>query len=128
MFKPEIFSANIPSKLFDFEYDFGLCDGKATVYRRKSSASSYDSLTKPVGVVKDIVCTIRKYPDRVVYEAAFPRLAVSPFKLQAGSSMRTGVLLNLSNGRERVGFLELTDGIGNVKMPFLWMDFILMKR
>ena len=153
VFKPEIFSANIPSKLFtadgfqfgfdtmknalpgamkladdDFEYDFGLCDGKATVYRRKSSASSYDSLTKPVGVVKDIVCTIRKYPDRVVYEAAFPRLAVSPFKLQAGSSMRTGVLLNLSNGRERVGFLELTDGIGNVKMPFLWMDFILMKR
>lgn len=109
----------------DFEYDLGEHDGKPLVYRRKSSAAVYDSLTKEVGAAKEVLFALKQYPDRTVYEAAFPRRAVSPFKLQPGSAMKTGVLLNLNNGKERVGYLELTDGLSD-KYPAKWIDFILL--
>lgn len=109
----------------DFEYDLGELDGKPLVYRRKSSAAVYDSLTKEVGAAKEVLFALKQYPDRTVYEAAFPRRAVSPFKLQPGSAMKTGVLLNLNNGKERVGYLELTDGLSD-KHPAKWINFILL--
>ena len=108
----------------DFEYDLGELDGKPLVYRRKSSSGVYDSLTKPVGAAAEVLFSMKKYPDRAVYEAAFPRRSISPFKLRPGSSMRIGVLLNLNNGKTRVGYLELTDGVSS-KNPALWMDMIL---
>ncbi len=109
----------------DFEYDLGMFENKPLVYRRKSSASVYDSLTKAVGAADEVLFALKQYPDRTVYEAAFPRRAVSPFKLQPGSAMKTGVLLNLNNGKERVGYLELTDGLSD-KYPAKWIDFILL--
>lgn len=108
----------------DFEYDFGLLDKKPLVYRRKSSSAVYDSLTKAVGPAKEVISAIRQYPDRIIYEAAFPRKAVSPFKLLPESTMKLGLLLNINNGKERAGYLELSDGLSS-KIPALWVDFIL---
>ena len=43
--------------------------GKPLVYRRKSSAAVYDSLTKEVGAAKEVLFALKQYPDRTVYEA-----------------------------------------------------------
>ena len=88
----------------------------------------YDSLNKQQGLLPadEVPVAIRKYADRTVYEIAFPRRAVSPFKLMPYSVMRLGTLVNLNNGKERTGYLELTPGIGYRKMPGQWMDLVLL--
>ena len=55
-----------------------------------------------------------------------PRRAVSPFRLLPNAAMRLSTLVNICNGRERAGFLELTPGIGHRKMPGQWMDLVLL--
>ena len=58
---------------------------------------------------------------------AFPRKAVSPFALRPYSTMRAGLIININNGKERVGWIELTPGIGqNPKRPDQWMDLVLL--
>ena len=69
---------------------------------------------------------VRHYPDRTVYEIAFMPRAVSPFKLRAGASMRWNALVNLNNGKGRIGYLELTDGIGWKKCPGRFLDLVLL--
>ncbi len=112
----------------DFEYSIGLMGGKARVYRRWASIALYDSLNKEQGLLPEdeIPVAIRKYADRTVYEIAFPRRAVSPFRLLPNSAMRLSTLVNINNGKERAGFLELTPGIGYRKMPGQWMEFVLL--
>ena len=41
--------------------------------------------------------------------------------------MRFNVIVNMNNGRERIGWLQLTPGIGEAKKPGLFMDLLLMK-
>lgn len=111
----------------DFEYDAALFRGKPTVYRSRGSAATYDSLGKPSGIVEEVRCAIRTYPDRTIYELAFPRSCVSPFRLKAGSSMRFNVLLNIAGSRGRAGYLQLTPGIGEApKWPAKFVDIILL--
>ena len=89
----------------------------------------HDSLPKNSGIVDplEVPFAVRKYSDRIVYEAAFSRRAVSPFKLIPYSTMRASLIVNLNNGKERVGFLELTPGIGQQpKRPDQWMDLVLL--
>ena len=87
-----------------------------------------DSLPKNCGVVDplEVPFAVKKYSDRIVYEAAFSRRAVSPFKLKAGHSMRWNIIVNLNNGKGRIGYLELTDGIGGKKRPGQFMDLVLL--
>lgn len=112
----------------DFEYSIGMMGKEARVYRRWASSAMYDSLNKEQGLLPadEVPVAIRKYADRTVYEIAFPRRAVSPFKLMPHSAMRLGTLVNLNNGKERTGYLELTPGIGYRKMPGQWMDLVLL--
>ncbi len=112
----------------DFEYSIGMMGKEARVYRRWASSAMYDSLNKQQGLLPadEVPVAIRKYADRTVYEIAFPRRAVSPFKLMPYSVMRLGTLVNLNNGKERTGYLELTPGIGYRKMPGQWMDLVLL--
>jgi len=112
----------------DFEYSIGLMGGVPRVYRRWSSSALYDSLDKTQGLLppEEVPAAVKQYPDRTVYEVAFPRRAVSPFRLQQGNQMRIGTLVNLNNGKERTGYLELTPGIGHEKRPGQWMDLVLL--
>ena len=112
----------------DFEYSIGLMGGDARVFRRWASIALYDSLNKEQGLLprEEVPVAIRKYADRTVYEIAFPRRAVSPFRLLPNAAMRLSTLVNICNGRERAGFLELTPGIGHRKMPGQWMDLVLL--
>lgn len=112
----------------DFEYAIGLFKGSPMVYRNVASLSLYDSLNKSIGELKGEVQTaIRTEPGRTIYEIRFVPRSVSPFVLKAGSSMRFNVIVNMNNGRERIGWLQLTPGIGEAKKPGLFMDLLLMK-
>ena len=68
-------------------------------------------------------------PDRVIYELAFPKSAVSPFRLEEGASMRFNVLLNIANSGGRAGYLQLTPGIGEFpKWPAKFIDLVLLPQ
>ena len=112
----------------DFDYTFAECCGKPFVIRHRASSAIHDSLTKAVGVIRDEVeFAVKRYADRVVYEIALPTRSVSPFKLVPYSMMRAGFLVNINNGKERAGWLELTPGIGVYpKHPDQWMDLVLL--
>ena len=63
----------------------------------------------------------------MVYEMAFSKRSVSPFNLEPYSVMRAGLLVNINNGEERAGWLELTPGIGqSSKRPDQKMDMELL--
>lgn len=112
----------------DFEYAFWLKDGVPTVLRQMASASSYDSLPKPLGVVSEVKFAVRHSGDKTVYEMAFPPFAISPFKLAAGSACRFNLIVNLNDGKQRAGWLEIAPGIGQIpKRPGLFPDLILVK-
>lgn len=113
----------------DFEYGLQMLNDKPVVTRRNASSAVYDSLGKNSGIVDplEVPFAVKKYDDRVVYEAAFSRRAVSPFKLRPYSAMRASLIVNVNNGKERVGFFELTPGIGQQpKRPDQWMDLVLL--
>ena len=97
------------------------------VFRSAASAATYDSLGKEIGVISEVQRAIRRYPDCTVYEFAFPRQSVSPFRLQPGEAMRMNILVNLGNRKGRAGYLQLTPGIGeSPKRPGLFMDLVLL--
>lgn len=113
----------------DFEYAVGRLNGKAVVYRHFASSSSYDSFDKPLGVASDVKAAVSVKNGKTVYEVAFPRRAVSPFRLEPGMAMRVNVLLNIGNENGRAGYFELTPGIGSApKAPAYFMDLILGKE
>lgn len=112
----------------DFEYAIGLFKGKPMVYRNVASLSLYDSLNKSIGELKgEVEAAIRTESGRTIYEIRFVPRSVSPFVLKAGSSMRFNVIVNMNNGRGRIGWLQLTPEIGETKRPGLFMDLLLMK-
>lgn len=111
----------------DFEYAFALFKNRPLVMCAYASASTYDSLPKAVGINRQVEFALRRTGDRVIYEIAFPPITVSPFKLSAGSMTRFNFLVNLNNGKKRIGWLELQPGIGRIpKRPGLFMDFVLL--
>ena len=111
----------------DYEFAVGLWQGKPVVYMLRAAAALYDSVDKQLGVVPSVKSAIRVENGRTVYELAFPRLLVSPFRLQAGSAMRFSLLVNVNNGRGRAGWLELTPGIGQTpKQPGNFIDLVLL--
>ena len=75
----------------------------------------------------EVNLAVKQYPGRTVYEMAFAKRAVSPFLLKAGESMRWNIIVNLNNGEGRMGWLELTPGIGKTKMPGQFIDMVLLK-
>ena len=56
---------------------------------------------------------------------AFSPISISPFRLVNNSSCRLTILLNLSNGKERIGWLQLTAGMGD--MPPCPAQFVDIK-
>ena len=81
---------------------------------------------KAPGIVPEVRFAVRTSAGKTVYEAAFPRQAVSPFQLRAGSLMRSSIIVNLREQGKRIGYLELTPGVGDAKSPGKWMDTILL--
>ena len=112
----------------DFEYSLGVVAGKPVVFRRTGSSAVYDSLMKAPGIVPEVRFAVRTEPGKTVYEAAFPRQAVSPFLLRTGSLMRSSIIVNLREEGKRIGYLELTPGVGDVKSPGKWMDTVLVPQ
>ena len=110
----------------DFEYSVGRQDGRPVVYRHYASASAHDSFEKPLGVAVDVKAAIAVKNGVTTYEMAFPRRAISPFRLEPGAAMRINILLNAGNEKGRAGYVELTPGIGSTpKRPGLFMDLII---
>ena len=110
-----------------FEYSLSLFRGKPLLVRIAGSASTYDSLPKPLGRTDQGDCAIRQTPAGVVYELALPPISISPFRLVPNSATRFNVIINMNDGKQRIGWLELTPGIGQApKRPDQFMDFILL--
>ena len=112
----------------DFEYSVGLLRGENIVYRHHASSATYDSLQKYLGKVgqDEVKTSIKAANGRTVYELAFARRAISPFRLIKGQSMCWNVIVNLNNGEGRMGWLELTPGIGQKpKRPDQFMPVVL---
>ena len=111
----------------DFEYSLSLYQGKPLLMRQAGSASTYDSLPKPLGRTDQGDCAIRKTADGVVYELALPPVSISPFKLLPGSATRFNFIVNMNDGQKRIGWIELTPGIGqHPKRPDQFMDMVLL--
>jgi hypothetical protein len=112
----------------DFEYSIWKKSGQPTVYRHYASIEAYDSLNKSIGLTNDVTVVIKNQGDRTVYEMAFSPVSISPFKLFAGSACRFNLILNMSDGKRRIGWLEIAPGLGkNPKKPGNFPDLILMK-
>jgi len=111
----------------DFEYSMGLLNGKPMVYRHYASSAVHDSLQKNKGELnpEEVKLVVKPMADRTVYEMAFSKLSISPFRLLPGSTMRWDIIINLNNGEGRMGWLELTPGIGGEKTPGQFMDIVL---
>ena len=112
----------------DFEYDLAMFNGKPTVFRRKASLAYHDSLHKPLGVVEDVALDIAHDGRKTIYTIKFSPQAVSPFRLNAGESMRFAVLANLNDGKTRYGALETAPGIlVNGKWPYGFQELVLVE-
>lgn len=63
----------------------------------------------------------------MVYELALPPVSISPFKLLPGSATRFNFIVNMNDGEKRIGWIELTPGIGQQpKRPDQFMDMVLL--
>ncbi len=113
----------------DYEYSIGAVKGKLCVFREHVASVIYDGLEKKKGIIdeNEVRRAIYVTPEYTLYQLAFPRQSVSPFRLAAGNSMRLNVLININNGKSRIGYLELTPGIGKTKMPGQFIDMVLLK-
>ena len=110
----------------DFEYDLALFNGKPTVFRHKASLAYHDSLHKPLGIVEDVALDIVHEGRKTIYTIRFASQAVSPFRLNAGESMRFAVLANLNDGKTRYGALETAPGIlVRGKWPYGFQEIVL---
>lgn len=113
----------------DFEYIFWRNNGVPQVWRSQASVANYDSLPKPLGIVSDVKFAIRRTEEQTVYEMAFPPFSISPFKLVSGSACRFNLIVNLNDGRDRIGWLEIAPGIGqSPKRPGIFPDLVLIKE
>ena len=111
----------------DFEYDLALFNGKPTVFRHKASLAYHDSLHKPLGIVEDVALDIVHEGRKTIYTIRFAPQAVSPFRLNAGESMRFAVLANLNDGKTRYGALETAPGIlVRGKWPYGFQELVLV--
>ena len=112
----------------DFEYFFGMFKGGPVVYRARASLSLYDSLDKATGELtgNEVPLAVKSSIGKTVYEMMFVPRTVSPFKLKAGSSMCFNLIVNLNDGKKRLGWLELTPGIGQYKNPGEFIDLVLL--
>ncbi len=112
----------------DFEYSIGLIEGKPMVYRHHASSVAYDGFVKNIGIATgEVAAAVKASNGKTVYEMLFPPRSFSPFRLQKGSSMRWSFIANLNNGEGRMGWLELTPGIGDGKSPGSFMDLIIVE-
>ena len=112
----------------DFEYLIGEFQKKPLVWRLKASSASWDSFGKATGEVNDVKLAIRHLPGKTIYEMAFSPIAVSPFRLTGNSGCRLTVLVNFSDGTKRIGWLQLSPGMGDMPhRPAEFMDIILQK-
>ena len=112
----------------DFEYLIGEFQKKPLVWRLAASSVTWDSFAKEIGEIDDVKLAIRHQPGKTIYEMAFSPVAVSPFRLIAGSSCRLNVLVNLSDGIRRIGWLQLSRGMGdNPFRPAEFLDVALAK-
>ncbi|WP_294434072.1 glycoside hydrolase family 44 protein [uncultured Victivallis sp.] len=112
----------------DFEYLIGEFQKKPLVWRLAASSVTWDSFAKEIGEIDDVKLAIRHQPGKTIYEMAFSPVAVSPFRLIAGSSCRLNVLVNLSDGTRRIGWLQLSRGMGdNPFRPAEFLDVALAK-
>ena len=111
----------------DFEYDLAMFGGKPTVFRRNASLAYHDSLHKSLGVVEDVALDIKSEGRKTIYTIRFAPQAVSPFRLNAGESMRFAVLANLNDGKTRYGALETAPGIFvRGKWPYGFQELVLV--
>ena len=111
----------------DFEYDLAMFKGRPTVYRRMASLAYHDSLHKPLGVVEDVALDVKSEGRKTIYTIRFAPQAVSPFRLNAGESMRFAVLANLNDGKTRYGALETAPGIFvRGKWPYGFQELVLV--
>jgi hypothetical protein len=109
----------------DFEYTFGLYQGKEAVFRHRASHSIFDSLNKDLGLLKgEVPMKIIPGKDATIYEIHLPPRSISPFQLKKGAAMTLSMIVNISTGK-RIGYLRLTPGIGEGKKPSVFLDFIL---
>ena len=109
----------------DFEYTFGLYQGKEAVFRHRASHSIFDSLNKDLGLLKgEVPMKIIPGKDATIYEIHLPPRSISPFQLKKGAAMTLSMIVNISTGK-RIGYLRLTPGIGEGKKPSEFLDFIL---
>ena len=98
------------------------------VFRRKASLAYHDSLHKPLGVVDDVALDIAQEGRKTIYTIKFSPQAVSPFRLNAGESMRFAVLANLNDGKTRYGALETAPGIlVKGKWPYGFQELVLVE-
>jgi hypothetical protein len=111
----------------DFEYGIALTKKGEEVYRYVASSVFYDGFNKPIGVIREgeVNSKIVKGNGKVVYEIAFSKQSISPFKIEQGNSMKWDLIVNLNNGEGRMGWLEITPGIGQIKAPGLFFDIVL---
>ena len=113
----------------DYEYAVGIFDNVPMVYRHVSASLIYDGVNKPQGLINDgeVMRSIKVLPACTIYQMAFSPMAFSPFRLKEGASMRFNVIVNVNNGKKRIGWLQLTPGIGEAKSPGKFIDLILSR-
>lgn len=112
----------------DFEYLIGEFRKAPLVWRLKASSATWDSFAKSIGRTGDVKLAIRHSPGKTVYEMAFSPVSVSPFRLTAGSGCRINVLVNFSDGERRIGWLQLSQGMGDMPhRPSEFLDLVLRK-
>ena len=103
----------------DYEYNLGLTLNGPEV-------SSTHGKTEEL--IKKVKLKVTKKGDKIYYEAAFPWISLSPFKVEEGNSMGFSLAI-MDNDGEKVTnkWLELTPGICMQKNPSVFKDLTLIR-
>jgi hypothetical protein len=102
----------------DHEINFALANGQTTTFRFHC----------PPGATDDYSAAVVRDGSHTIYEIHIPPSALPGVNLAVNQRICYSFLVNEDDGSGRIGWIELTPGIGSEKAPAYFVEFIILNE